>query len=718
MSLLELALDRTLYLLPDRSFVADALVPCLREAAACDCMMGFFSSSALRELAPGLAEFIARPYARLRLVISPHLSPEDRQAIEAGSREPADVLLGALAAEYGKANVDMDALTRHTLRCLAYLIACSRVEIKVGLVSGGLFHLKVWMLDDGESRVAIHGSSNLTGSGLARNVEQMMVARSWAGTEAEAVIAGFESFFDTLWGEPDEGDVRVYPLHQAVRDGILRDYHDPTPPSVDDYLAACGGVDSGQAPGTEGRRVEMQRRRGFEIPSDLNYQEGDYAFQGAAVKAWLGARGRGVLEMATGSGKTITSLVAAQKVFEASDDRLLLVVAAPYRPLVAQWSRETRAFGLQAILPGEAHDRAAKLDAVREAVRSLSYRASASECLVVTHDLLCDPSFTSILASCDCPRMLIADEVHGLGTGRFLSAPPDLFEYRLGLSATPVRQYDAEGTASLLTFFGGVVFRFPLEEAIGKCLVPYDYHLHPVPFSSDEYERFVELSRRLAANGWRFEKENGESDHAIDALLRERRLVVEQAQFKLEVFRGAICAENLPHLRHTLVYASDKGRAQLHSVNALLMDDLRLKVHQVTEQETSQGVLAQSILDNFASGHSIQVLTAMRVLDEGVDIPEVERAYLLASTTVERQWIQRRGRVLRRCPRIGKTKAYVHDFVVVPPDGVDSAADRSALQPLLRGELTRAGEFAKLAANAGAPGGPVNLLTGLIKRWT
>ncbi len=719
MSFRDVSATESLYILPDPKLTTDALVPYLSDAVWCDCMFGFFCSSALRELAPGLAEFVARPRSKMRLTMSPFLLPEDRAAIEAGEREPTEKILEALMREYGSTQIDAPALTLHTLRCLAYLIASNRLEMKIVLVQDGLFNPKVWLLNDGQDRVAIHGSYNLTGSGLVRNVEQVYVSRAWVGTESEAVIQKLERYFLSLWSEHPPQGIRVYALPDAIRERIIREYGRDQPPRPEDYASAFASDEAKpRRPTTQDVQVTQAIRNQFEIPSSIVYEKGDFGYQGAAVKAWEVNGRRGILAMATGSGKTITSLIAARRALEAAPGGLLIVVAAPYLPLVHQWGREAARFGLAPILPTLAADRAAKLSQVSGAVRSVSYRASRCECLVVTHDLLGDPAFLEAIAHTSAVRMLVADEVHNLGTRHFLGKPPDFFEFRLGLSATPERQYDPEGSAGLETFFGKVVFEFTLAQAIGKCLVPYDYHVHPVPLTSDEFEKWNDLSKQIAVAGHQLNStESNELDPRLKALLRERRKLVEQAELKVPVFRSAISQEDLGALRHTLVYASDKGRDQLRAINTILMDQLHLKIHQLTHEETGDGRLAGDLLANFARGDGIQVLTAMRVLDEGIDIPEIEKAYIVASTTVERQWVQRRGRVLRKCDRIGKQKATLHDFIAVPPDEASAEGVRNSIQSLLKGELTRAMEFAKLSNNAGASGGPVETLTSLYLKY-
>jgi superfamily II DNA or RNA helicase len=278
------------------------------------------------------------------------------------------------------------------------------------------------------------------------------------------------------------------------------------------------------------------------------------------------------------------------------------------------------------------------------------------------------------------------------------------FEHRLALSATPVRQYDHVGTADLLKFFGDVVFQFTLEQAIGRCLVEYDYYVHPVELSETEMDQWNELTARIRQNAWR--SKDGTPDDYLTKLLRDRRAVLETASGKIAELARLLASEDLKGLRHTLIYASDKGPEQLEQVNQLLRRQ-GLLFHQLTAEETANRQQTRNIIKAFQEGE-IQVLTAKRVLDEGVNIPQICRAYILASTTVERQWVQRRGRLLRTCSAIQKTHSVVHDFLALPPDtgqGPDTEA-----RALLKSELVRAQEFARLARNAGRSDGPLSIL--------
>ena len=216
-------------------------------------------------------------------------------------------------------------------------------------------------------------------------------------------------------------------------------------------------------------------------------------------------------------------------------------------------------------------------------------------------------------------------------------------------------------------------------------------------------ERYEELTEQLVKAGFKV-ADDGVTvglSHRIERLLRDRRALVEQAKGKLSGFEAELKHIGPSQVNRSLVYTSAKPLAegsvnQITEVNRIL-ERLNIISHQYTGAETGRSG-SRGILDRFATG-DYQVLTAMKVLDEGVDIPETDTAFLLASSTVEREWIQRRGRILRQAP--GKRIADLHDFIVVPPD-LDSAASKS----LLRSELRRAKSFTEVSDNEFDQDGP------------
>ena len=691
---------RPLYMLPIDPLAEEVLIPGFSAAGRVDCMVGFFSSAVLGELAPGLAAYIASSENSFRLIISPLLRSEDKAAIEDGLRSAEEV-----ADEiFEELTVTEDLLQQHTLKCLSWLLREGRIEINVALMKDALFHPKVWLFENLGDVVAAHGSSNVTYAGIRKNIEQIAISRSWQDPNQRYITDKLGYEFGRLWENKDDSCI-VIAMPDAIRQRLLRTYGSESPPTEDDLRALYGRATGIAEEPALYEPVPVPKTE-FVIPNWLRYEDGPFEHQGKAVNAWCEAGYRGVLEMATGSGKTITSMIGAYRLFEGHKP-LLIVVAAPYVPLIEQWCDEIEPFGLNPVnltVAGSTVKRARELQKLKRRLRA---GLSEVEAVVVSHDLLCTSEFMKSVKGFDCTRLLIADEAHNLGRPSFINNPPEFFEYRLGLSATPIRQYDEEGTEALFRFLGPSIFQFTLEEAIGRCLVEYDYYVHPVYLTESEMDEWFDLTGKIKQNAWR--DEGGKSDNYLAKLLRDRRALLETASGKVSTLRSLLDEEET-HLRHTLVYTSDKGPEQLENVNRLLRDR-HILFHQLTAEETVSREKTKQIIRSFQDGE-IQVLTAKRVLDEGVNIPQICKAFILASTTVERQWVQRRGRLLRTCGAIGKTHSVIHDLLALPP-GMEEGLDPDA-RALVRSELRRAQEFARLARNSGRPDGPLTTIDKMV----
>ena len=704
MMLREIPDIRPLYILPKDPAIEEVLIPCFQSATHVDCMMGFFSSEILVALAPGLATFINRSDESLRLIISPLLRTEDREAIENGITSAEDAIYETLEDFI----VTENAIARHTLKCLSWMLRHGRVEIKIALMKDALFHPKVWLFHEGDDVIAAHGSSNMTYAGIQRNIEQMSISKSWEDANQYYITEKLCGQFKQFWTNYDEA-CTVVPIPQAIKENLLKTYNSDIPPTEDDFYTlhkqATDAMEESRAAYDLGRLS----RPSFAIPSYLEFEAGDFEHQGKAVKAWCEAGHQGILEMATGSGKTITAMICAHRLYE-REKPLLIVVAAPYIPLIQQWCDEISPFGLKPVNLTEAKGakgRAVELSKLR---RRLQHGSSKVEIVVVSHKTLCNSAFKDALQKFDCKTLLIADEVHNLGSEGFITDPPDFFDYRLGLSATPIRQYDEEGTEQLLEFFGPIVFQFTLEEAIGRCLVGYEYYVHPVELTEDEMEEWYELTEKIGKIAWMQENDDADDEYLMK-LLRDRRALLENAENKIAVLEDVLTErEDFDRLQHTLIYTSDKAPQQLKDVNALL-NKHGILFHQLTYEETGDREKTRRIIQSFQHG-TLGILTAKRVLDEGVNIPEIEKAFILASTTMERQWVQRRGRLLRTCSETGKTHSEIHDFIALPPD-LDNIDTRA--RALIESELKRIQAFAYLAKNFGRPDGPLGHIDQLVK---
>ena len=704
---------RPAYEIPAQDLVGEVLVPAMRMCEEVRIEAGFFSSRCLAQIAPGLAAFVNDTKGILQLMASPEISEEDQEAIHRGVTDPQIVLEQTMDRLFECARLSESAIERHAVETLAFLVASGRLEMRVVLMARGMYHKKIWLFRSADQWLAVHGSGNATERGLLVNGEQMSLDRAWMdGPRATERVNMFLSQWSSRWNNQDTSSLTV-DVGQSLR--ILRGQARLTPPTIDDFWEAWrSDHDAGLEPALpHGYTAEPVSHR-LRVPDWLEWREGTFAHQGPAVDAVV-EQGGGILSIATGGGKTKTALIASTEIQDGHDGHLCVVTLAPSRPLIRQWTSDVRDFGMEpVVLTGmNPVKRLEELDRLTIAFGTSQPR---TEVLLLTNALFSqkDSPVRGWLEELreSVGRVLIADEVHNLGAPSFIKNQPDFFEYRIGLSATPIRQFDPDGTDHLFDFFGGPpVFEFTLRDAIrAGCLVPYRYHLHVVEFSSAEMEHYEDLSEQLAKAGFRI-TDDGRTvglTPRVEQLLRQRRALVEQADSKLDALALALQHMNPPSVQRTLIYTSakptvlDKPR-QITAVNRLLQD-LRITSHQYTAEETGTSA-SQGYLRRFGSG-GYQVLTSMKVLDEGIDIPQTDTAFLLASSTIEREWVQRRGRILRKSP--GKEFANLHDFLVVPPDSSSPSGTS-----LLRSELRRASSFADLAENEYDPDGPRSVLRNL-----
>lgn len=442
-------------------------------------------------------------------------------------------------------------------------------------------------------------------------------------------------------------------------------------------------------------------------------------YQQEAIRAWLGQDARGVLQMATGTGKTVTSLLAAANVSETLDGELALIIAVPYQHLVDQWAEDVRDFGASPVLAYES--RANWQEHLEGDVLEFNHGVSDGFVVVTTHTTFASDPFQRMIGRLRRPeRMLIGDEVHHMGAPHLRNALPESVPIRLGLSATPERFYDDEGTDDLFEYFGGIAFEYMLQEAIENgALCEYYYVPHVVELTDEEADEYLELSIKIARL---LGKENGSGGDAdlqdndeLKFALFNRARIVGTAENKLIRLQQLLQKDSDIH--HTLVYCGDgtveggvSNRTQRHVDAAVstLRSDLGVRAERFTADETRSE--RKDLLRRFDEGE-IEALVAIRCLDEGVDVPATQTAYMLASSSNPRQFVQRRGRILRTHP--GKAHATIHDFVVAPPvdlqrldeDDPTYATERS----LVRKELERVNLFAEAARNhpdADIPGIP------------
>ncbi len=662
----------------DRASLLEAFFrPCLRRSVRYDRAVGFFASSSLGLLADGLDEFLDNGGA-MRLVASPKLDAEDVSAMRLGYEERQRRATAAVAREIERFQQDPEF--RSQLQLLAWLIANERLDIKLAVVGTGqgfgMYHEKLGVFaDEDDNVVAFAGSANESYGGFVANFECVDVFCSWLSADAPRAEAKRQAF-ERLW-RAETPSVEIYDFPDAARERLIEIAPRERPRNV------------GGAPGREGRDGELRRPEGFELRD----------YQAEAVRAWIARSGRGVFAMATGTGKTLTALTAASVVAKRAREQskpLLVVIVCPQKHLVTQWAEDVEMFGVDPLLCFESSAEWAP-EAARQRMALDDERARIAA-WITTNATFASAGFQAQLDGFRSSLLLIADEMHNLGATRLRQALPPTAPFRLGLSATPERRNDDEGTGALLDYFGDVVFELPLHEAVRRgILTPYRYFPTIVELAGDELEEYVELSEKIARAMAGGQATNfADLPPGVENLLFRRARLIGGARGKLTHLRATIGDQSD---RHTLVYCSDSNvngtdERQIDAVTALLGRELGLKVAQYTHETSTQ--LRTDRLRLFDEGR-LDALIAINCLDEGVDVPATRRAFILASSTNPRQYVQRRGRVLRRAD--GKQRAEIHDFVVVPPEGALPPGLQAIERRLVARELTRVIEFAEHAEN-------------------
>ena len=415
-------------------------------------------------------------------------------------------------------------------------------------------------------------------------------------------------------------------------------------------------------------------------------------YQHQAIANWLANKGRGTLKMATGSGKTIVALAIATELYRQIGLQVLLIVC-PYIHLVNQWSRECLKFNLNPIAAmNRVDDWQGELS---NQIYNLNINPQSFITIITTNSTLIKEGFQSQLKYFPAKTLIVGDEAHNLGSIRLEASLPRNIGLRLGLSATPERQYDEIGTEALLNYFGSIIQpEFTLADAIAQgALVRYLYYPIFVELTPAEALVYAKLTKRI---GWILSKNKSLQDNRnLTSLLTRRSRLVATASNKLNSLRELMSSRL--DTSHTLFYCGDgylnNDVRQIDAVTHLLGKELGYRVNTYTTDtplETRENLRRQ-----FESGE-LQGLVAIRCLDEGIDLPAIKTAVILASTSNHRQFIQRRGRILRPHPH--KKQAVLFDTIVIPPN-----LDRETWEVernLLRKELYRFITFAELADNA------------------
>ncbi len=652
---------------PQHDIIQDLIIPLLRESNCYFRGVGFFSSSWLRMAAEGLLKLVENGGIG-KIVMSPILSDGDWEAIRLGDEaKSCESLRGLLL---GNISSLRETLEKDTLSALAWMISDGVLEIRFALPrekSGGNYHDKVGVFSDASGdMVAIHGSFNDSAQATL-NLEAFSVFKSWEAGQEPYVKSHFTRLQDLFNGGNQQ--FRTIPIPEAVRDEIvslrcsLRPYKLPRLVNISLNTLSC--------------------------PFPLR------PFQIEAINKWFEHGNRGVLEMATGTGKTITSLAAALDLYKARG-KLGVLIIVPYLHLLEQWADVCRRFGMMPILCSGQHSQWKQ--SMISKLQDFKIGSIDFFCFIAIQHTASSSDFMKCFKQVVLDNLLeIVDEAHYLGASRFRGALLEDATFRLGLSATPNRWFDHEGTKVLENFFGGTCYEFPLSRAISEgFLTTYEYFPIIIHLEEDElfeYERLTERIRIVSKISQRSDPEDLE--RKLSFLLIERSRVVTNAREKTKKLLTLMQMHRDEELRigkrlcNALVYCPSGGHKDILQALSATGFNCHEFVHSVPLQERLK------VLSQFEQ-ETIQILVAIKCLDEGVDVPGTRRAYFLASTTNPKEFIQRRGRILRTC--IGKSSAAIFDFLVMPDLRGKGMRDEIATS-LIKREIPRFSEFSRCASN-------------------
>lgn len=662
-------------------------IPALSASIKYQRLAGFFSSTSLAIAAKGIAGLIANN-GKMQLICGAKLKREDVAAIVEASKSPAEIIeTCALQDLENIENLQNEFIINH-VKALGWMVANQLLEIKVAIVrdengnpldysqieEAGIFHQKVGVLYDADGNIiSFSGSDNETASAWTNNIEEFKVFCSWDEYQKDYMRADCGRFYKFWNGLARRTD--VFEVPKAVKNKLI----ELAPENIEQLKLG-------------------KKKKGVRL----------WTHQTEAIDKWLENDRRCIFEMATGTGKTFAALGCLKKLM-ADEKKLVTVIACPFNHLISQWQGDLDEFDIRIDSMIADSSNPKWKHQLANNMRDINNDVFDNLVIFTTHDTFYTSDFVNILKIFRDKVFLIADEVHGIGSEERKKGLLEGYDFRLGLSATPSRWFDPEGTADLLSYFNidepDDAFVFPLEKAIKTInpatgetyLCPYDYRPYFLQLTEDELGEYVEQTRNIA-KAYYASKDREERNRNFGLLCIKRQEIIRNAQSKYSVFENIL--DDIGELSHCLIYCSPE---QIEIVQNIL-NERKIIQHKFTQQEGTRpdlryGEMSERdfLLMNFVDG-SYQALVAMRCLDEGVDIPKAKIGIILASTGNPRQYIQRRGRLLRRFP--GKEKAFIYDLIVLP--SLRSGLPQELIEierKILAKELSRYEEFAGISDN-------------------
>lgn len=674
-------------------------------------LLGYFSSAAINLLSVGFATFISKG-GKMRMVINHLLSEKDKEVVEKGLNANTSkvfdltdiVTLGRILDEYDT----------HFFECLAYLIAEKRIEIKVVKPknSGGIAHYKSGVFSDGENSIGYKASCNFTLNGLSENLEELEAFLSWENGRSNKLIKKQMKIIDNYFAEKDDSVeyLSASDIEIAIRDKFGNKDLNELIVQEDQLLKKkMSLIKNGRLKQTI---LKLHKEIDKVIHNPRFPNNGTpRPYQVEAYQNWVANGYKGIFAMATGTGKTITSLNCLLEEYK-KENTYKAIIVVPTTALLEQWKRECAKFNFKSVITVSSKE---NWEGNLAFFNTASKLIDSSYIVIVTYASLSRDKFQRFFKQLPKETLLIADETHNLGSQGLLKILPTIhLGKRIGLSATPHRKFDEAGNNAIEEFFNDkspYIVSYSMQQALENgFLCQYTYFPHIVKLTDEEMKRYKEISLQLLRMGLFDEHGNFKSSPEIEKKLLERKRIIHKATNKIDTFQRILKDEfkKRKNLKYTLVYVPE-GIESNFDVNdfSVETDEENKLINEYTrvvsstddsvmvKQFTSNSTNREGILLDYEQGKT-HVLTSMKCLDEGVDVPRSELAIFCASTGNPRQFIQRRGRVLRL--HKDKIHATIHDLVVVP-EVSNNESTFEMEKGLVRKELERVVDFANLAMN-------------------
>ena len=553
---------------------------------------------------------------------------------------------------------------------------------------------------------------------LLGNLEELYIRPSWQTDSDRAAIAAQDAYFNQIFEH--RADFVEYIPFEDIEEAIKTDFgNKELDELIIDEFALIERQKVKLSANTSFKKRMEQLEKELKIlrgQPHFPYADGARQYQKDAYDAWLNNGQSGIFAMATGTGKTITALNCVLEDYAKSAKGVYqAVVLVPTIDLAEQWEKEAKKFNIQTVLKVTSKtDWQTELSNIVTLTR---FGGTTSFFIICSYATFTKQRFQNYFQRLPKDTILIADEAHNMGSTGILNVLPTVkLKKRIGLSATPQRIYDAEGTATVEAFFNDTapyIYNFTVERAIKEgYLCEYRYFPHIVPLTDTELEGYIEISKKLFKF---FDAKTGgyKDSEFVTRLLLQRKRIIQKAYFKLETTRKILTERfnEKGNLTYSFVYVPEGFSTETDTASDDEEEDARLLgqyVEAIEQIDPSVSVTPftsgtkdrETVLKAFKSG-KIQVLASMKCLDEGVDIPRTELAVFCASTGNPRQFIQRRGRVLRT--HGDKHLATIHDLIVVPFSAMNHNSVNTDTfnmeRSLVRKELERVAHFAFLSIN-------------------